>query len=60
MNNLQQIIQQYKTDNESVYNSWFVDNDQRLKAFRTIRRGVLQVIEDILLVLPTLFIGSQN
>ncbi|WP_445955752.1 hypothetical protein [Yeosuana sp.] len=47
MNNLQQIIQQYKTDNESVYNSWFVDNDQRLKAFRTIRRGVLQVIEDI-------------
>lgn len=47
MQNLTQIIQQYKSDSESVYNTWFVDNDQRLKAFRTIRRGVLQVIEDI-------------
>ena len=47
MNNLTQIIQQYKTDSESVYNTWFIDNDQRLKAFRTIRRGVLQVIDDI-------------
>ncbi|MFV8347383.1 hypothetical protein [Flavobacterium sp. ZB4P13] len=47
MNNLTQIIQQYKTDTESVYNTWFVDNDQRLKAFRTIRRGILQVIDDI-------------
>ena len=47
MNNLTQIIQQYKTDTESVYTTWFVDNDQRLKAFRTIRRGVLQVIDDI-------------
>ncbi len=47
MQNLTQIIQQYKSDSESVYNTWFVDNDQRLKAFRTIRRGVLQVIDDI-------------
>ena len=47
MTNLTQIIQQYKSDTQSVYNTWFVDNDQRLKAFRTIRRGVLQVIEDI-------------
>lgn len=47
MDQLSQIIQQYKSDSESVYNTWFVDNDQRLKAFRTIRRGVLQVIEDI-------------
>jgi len=47
MNQLNQIIQQYKNDSESVYNTWFVDNDQRLKAFRTIRRGVLQVIDDI-------------
>lgn len=47
MSNLTQIIHQYKTDAQSVYNNWFVDNDQRLKAFRTIRRGVLQVIEDI-------------
>lgn len=47
MTNLGQIILQYKNDNESVYNTWFIDNNQRLKAFRTIRRGVLQVIEDI-------------
>ena len=47
MSNLAQIIQEYKDDTQSVYNTWFVDNDQRLKAFRTIRRGVLQVINDI-------------
>ena len=47
MNNLTQIIQQYKTDSESVYNTWFIDNDQRLKAFRNICRGVLQVIDEI-------------
>jgi type II restriction enzyme len=47
MTNFSQIIQQYKADTQSVYNTWFVDNDQLLKAFRTIRRGVLQVIEDI-------------
>ncbi|MFA7379118.1 MAG: hypothetical protein WC150_01570 [Bacteroidia bacterium] len=45
--NLSHIIAQYKTDTQSVYNTWFVNNDQRLKAFRTIRRGVLQIIEDI-------------
>lgn len=47
MNNFSQIIQQYKSDSESVYSTWFIDNDQRLKAFRTIRRGIFQVIEDI-------------
>ncbi|MCA0366376.1 hypothetical protein [Lacihabitans soyangensis] len=48
MNNiLTNIINQYKNDSQSVYNTWFIDNDQRLKAFRTIRRGVLQVVEDI-------------
>jgi len=45
--NLSQIIHQYKIDSQSVYNTWFIDNDQRIKAFRTIRRGVLQVVEDI-------------
>ncbi len=47
MSNFPQIIHQYKTDTESVYNIWFVDDDQKLKAFRTIRRCVFQVIEDI-------------
>lgn len=45
--NFSAIIQQYKTDKESVYNTWFINNEERLKAFRSIRRGVLQVIEDI-------------
>lgn len=45
--NLSQIIQQYKNDKESVYNTWFINNDERLKAFRSIRRGVTQVVEDI-------------
>lgn len=44
---LSNIIMQYKTDTQSVYNTWFIDNDQRLKAFRTIRRGIMQVIDDI-------------
>jgi type II restriction enzyme len=44
---LQSIIQQYKNDKESVYNTWFINNEDRLKAFRSIRRGVLQVIDDI-------------
>lgn len=41
------IIRQYKDDPASVYNTWFVGSEERLKAFRAIRRGVLQVIEDI-------------
>lgn len=46
-NNLKQIIDQYKSDSESVYNTWFINNEERLKAFRSIRRGVIQVIDDI-------------
>jgi type II restriction enzyme len=41
------IVRQYKVDPASVYNTWFVGSEERLKAFRAIRRGVLQVIEDI-------------
>ncbi len=44
---LKSIVQKYKQDQESVYNTWFLDNEARLKAFRTIRRGVQDVIEDI-------------
>lgn len=46
-NDLSKIINQYKNDKESVYNTWFINNEDRLKAFRSIRRGVLQVVEDI-------------
>src|ERR1017187_2933051 len=44
---LEGIIQQYKTDAESVYNTWFVNNEERLKAFRSIRRGIEEVIAEI-------------
>ncbi|MGY3053112.1 type II restriction enzyme [Pedobacter sp. UYEF25] len=46
-NQLSNLITQYKTDNQSVYRTWFINNEERLKAFRTIRRGVIQVIEEI-------------
>ncbi len=44
---LTNIIHQYKADSESVYNTWFINNEERLKAFRSIRRGVIQVVDDI-------------
>lgn len=44
---LNPIIVQYKSDPESVYKTWFVNNEERLKAFRSIRRGVEQVVSDI-------------
>ena len=47
MNNLTQIVQQYKTDAESVYTTWFIDNNQRLIVFKTLRRGIIQVMEDV-------------
>jgi type II restriction enzyme len=40
------VLQQYRTDPESVFHTWFL-GEERLKAFRTIRRGVLEVVEDI-------------
>jgi type II restriction enzyme len=47
VNNLDNLIKLYKSDSESVYNTWFINSGERLKAFRSIRRGVTQVIEDI-------------
>lgn len=41
------IITAYREDAQSVYNTWFINNQERLKAFRSIRRGVQQVIHDI-------------
>lgn len=40
-------IQQYKTDPESVYNTWFVGAESRLKAFRAIRHGVKDTAQRI-------------
>lgn len=44
---LQPTAESYKTDPESVYNTWFISNEERLKAFRSIRRGVGTVVDDI-------------
>ncbi len=44
---LSPLIRQYKEDPESVFNTWFINNEERLKAFRSIRRGVQQVVNDI-------------
>ncbi|MBN8717963.1 MAG: type II restriction endonuclease [Sediminibacterium magnilacihabitans] len=58
--NFQPLIQQYKSDKESVYNTWFINNEERLKAFRSIRRGIMQVIDDIKKkIFPNDFKGSS-
>jgi type II restriction enzyme len=44
---LKPILNEYKNNPASVYNTWFVNNDARLKAFRTIRRGVQDVVHEI-------------
>ena len=46
-NNLSQIISQYKEDKQLVFNTWFINNEDRLNAFRSIRLGVMQVVDDI-------------
>src|SRR5574338_815943 len=42
-----QLIAQYKSDPESVYNTWFIGGDERMKAFRSIRRGVRDTVDSI-------------
>jgi type II restriction enzyme len=44
---LTEIIRQYKSDPESVYNTWFVGGEERMKAFRAIRRGVRDTVDSI-------------
>ncbi|WP_394237295.1 hypothetical protein [Niallia oryzisoli] len=46
-NFFQKLIENYRADVESVYQTWFINNDERLKAFRTIRKGIMEVIEEI-------------
>lgn len=45
--NLRSLVSKYRNDPESVYNTWFVENKARMKAFRSIQRGVVEVIEAI-------------
>ena len=44
---LHNLIAQYKSDPESVYNTWFVGGEARMKAFRAIRRGVRDAVDSI-------------
>lgn len=41
------IVETYRKDPESVFQTWFINGADRLKAFRSIRRGVEQVVDDI-------------
>lgn len=41
------LVERYKSDPESVYNTWFVGGEARMKAFRAIRRGVRDTVEGI-------------
>lgn len=40
------LIDRYHADPESVYRTWFLD-EGRLKAFRTIRRGIQTLVQDL-------------
>ena len=44
---LVELVERYKSDPESVYNTWFVGGEERMKAFRAIRRGVRDMADSI-------------
>lgn len=44
---LPSLIERYKRDPESVYHTWFVGGEARMKAFRAIRRGVRDIVDAI-------------
>jgi type II restriction enzyme len=44
---MESLIEIYKNDLESVYHTWFLHSNDRLKAFRTIRKGLTKVINEI-------------
>lgn len=44
---LPELIDRYKADPDSVYNSWFISSAERMKAFRSIRQGVRGTIDAI-------------
>jgi len=47
LNRCRELLELYKTDPESVYSSWFIRDEARLKAFRSIRRGVQEIVDRI-------------
>ncbi|MCL1632976.1 hypothetical protein M3N64_13705 [Sporolactobacillus sp. CPB3-1] len=44
---LDKLTRSYIEDPESVYHTWFLNNEDRLKAFRTIKKGLRKVITEI-------------
>lgn len=40
-------VARYRRDQESVYHTWFLNGAARLKAFRSIRRGVQEVVRAV-------------
>lgn len=44
---LDKLTEGYIHDQESVYHTWFINNEDRLKAFRTIKKGLKKVISEI-------------
>ena len=44
---IQDLVARYRLDPESVYNTWFLQNEARLKAFRSIRRGVEEMVRAV-------------
>ena len=40
-------VARYRRDPESVYHTWFLNDAARLKAFRSIRRGVQEVVRAV-------------
>ena len=44
---LPELVRRYKSDPESVFNTWFIGAEERLKAFRAIRRGVKGTVDKI-------------
>lgn len=44
---IERAINEYKSDPESVYHTWFLNNEERLKAFRTIKNSLNVVVKEI-------------
>lgn len=47
MTELDTLVRRYRDDAESVYHTWFLHDGNRLKAFRSIRRGVEEVVRAV-------------
>jgi type II restriction enzyme len=47
VNDLPNLIARYKNDPESVYSTWFIGGEARMKAFRSIRLGVRTAVSAI-------------